>query len=102
MKEVILSADGEAMLYRVPDAVAENLETYCMEFASRWLWESLHAEGYRKKQGNMTVVSYTEEDFISYLNAWGFPEEPSLLVRGLGCDCGEAAERYPDLPRFNF
>ena len=50
----------------------------------------------------MTVVSYTEEDFISYLNAWGFPEEPSLLVRGLGCDCGEAAERYPDLPRFNF
>lgn len=102
MKEVILSADGEAMLYRVPDAVAENLEAYGMEFASRWLWESPHAERYRKKQGNMTVVSYTEADFIAYLNARVFPEEPSSLVRGLGCDCGEAAARYPDLPRFNF
>ena len=76
MKEVILSADGEAMLYRVPDAVAENLETYCMEFASRWLWESPHAEGYRKKQGNMTVVSYTEEDFIFH-----FPPEDMDEVR---------------------
>lgn len=102
MKEVILSADGEAMLCRVPDAVAENLEAYCMEFCTNWLWNSPHAEKYRMKYGKTTAVSYTEADFIAYLNAWIFPEEPSSLVRGLGCDCGEAAARYPDLPRFNF
>ena len=40
MKPVILSADGEAMLYSVPDAVAEHLEDCCMAFCTRWLWES--------------------------------------------------------------
>ena len=89
MKEVILSADGEAKLYRVPDAVAENLDTYCMEFCTDWLWKSPHAERYRMKYGNTTVVSYTEEDFIDYLNAWVFPGNPSVLVRGLGCSYGE-------------
>ena len=39
MKPVILSADGEAMLYSVPDAVAEHLEDCCMAFCTRWLWE---------------------------------------------------------------
>lgn len=102
MKEVILSADGEAKLWQVPDAVAENLEDYCLEFCSEWLWSSPQAEKYRVKSGNMTVVSYTEEDFIAYLNEWVFPEEPSSLVRGLGCDCGKASERYPALPLFNF
>ena len=40
MREVILSSDGEAMLCRVPDAVAENLEDYCRAFAENWLWQS--------------------------------------------------------------
>lgn len=102
MKEVILSADGEAKLYQVPDAVAENLEAYCMEFCADWLWTSPHAAGYRKKSGGITVVSYTEADFIAYLNAWRFPEESSVLLRGLGCCCAEIPEAYEALPRFNF
>ncbi len=37
MKEVILSADGDSIVYLVPDAVADNLEDYCLEFCSNWL-----------------------------------------------------------------
>ena len=36
MKNIILSADGDRMVYSVPDAVADNLEKYCMEFID-WL-----------------------------------------------------------------
>ena len=32
MKEVILSADGDSIVYLVPDKVADNLIEYCMEF----------------------------------------------------------------------
>lgn len=32
MKEVILSADGDSIVYLVPDEVADNLIEYCMEF----------------------------------------------------------------------
>lgn len=37
MKNVILSADGDRMVWSVPDVVAANLEEYCMEFCCRWL-----------------------------------------------------------------
>ena len=40
MKNVILSADGDRMVWSVPDVVAANLEEYCMEFCCRWLRES--------------------------------------------------------------
>ena len=33
MKEVIISADGDSVVYLVPDAVANNLEDYCIIFA---------------------------------------------------------------------
>ena len=33
MKQVLLSADGEISVYYVPDAVADALETYCLEFS---------------------------------------------------------------------
>ena len=33
LKEVILSADGDSVVYSVPDAVANNLESYCIPFA---------------------------------------------------------------------
>ena len=59
MKEIILSADGDSVLYLVPDAVAENLEEYCLKFCSDWLWNSPEAEKYRV--GN--AVCYTEADF---------------------------------------
>ena len=40
MKQVLLSADGEISVYCVPDAVADDLETYCLEFSCHWLHES--------------------------------------------------------------
>ena len=30
MKEVIISCDGDSMLYLVPDEVADNLRKYCI------------------------------------------------------------------------
>lgn len=44
MKEVILSADGDSIVYLVPDAVADNLVDYCLEFCSNWLRNSPDAE----------------------------------------------------------
>ena len=48
MKEVILSADGDSIVYLVPDVVAEHLMEYCLEFCSNWLRHSPDAEKYRK------------------------------------------------------
>lgn len=55
MKEVMLSADGDSVVYLVPAAVAENLEEYCLKFCSEWLWNDPEAEKYRDGK----AVSYT-------------------------------------------
>ena len=55
MKEEILSADGDRVVYLVPDAVADNLDEYCLELCSDWLRNSPDAEGYRIGAG----VCYT-------------------------------------------
>ena len=60
MKDVILSADGDRVVYLVPDAVADNLDEYCLEFCSDWLRNSPDAERYRVGAG----VCYTESDSI--------------------------------------
>lgn len=100
MKQVILSADGDSVVYGVPDAVADNLEKYCMEFCDGWLWHSPDAKKYRKNG----VVCYGEKDFIDYLNRYRFPEEPSVFVVNLGwTGLGEdLPEQYRALPYFNF
>ena len=35
MKEVILSADGDSIVYSVPDEVANDLRKYCIEFCDK-------------------------------------------------------------------
>ena len=72
MKQVLLSADGEISVYCVPDAVADDLETYCLEFSCHWLHESPDAARYRVKRGSAVVVCYTEKDFIEYLILMSF------------------------------
>ena len=52
--------------------------------------------------GGVEGVAYTEADFIDYLNRWVFPEEPSRVVRGLGCPFYDLPEDCRALPRFNF
>ena len=100
MKEVILSADGDSILYLVPDDVAENLEEYCLKFCSDWLWNSPDAEKYRFGIG----VCYTEADFIDYLNTYIFPDHESIMIKDLGwTDLGKnLPEEYKDCPYFNF
>ena len=100
MKEVILSADGYSVVYSVPDIVAENLEAYCTEFCTSWLWNSPDAARYRIGPG----VCYTEADFIDYLNRYLFPSEQSEPIKNLGwTQLGEnLPEAYRDHPYFNF
>ena len=47
MKNVILSSEGDSIVYSVPDTVADNLRKYCIEFCDKWLWKSPNAEKYR-------------------------------------------------------
>ena len=100
MKEVILSADGDSVLYMVPAAVADNLEEYCLKFCSDWLRNSPDAERYRA--GN--AVSYTEADFIDYLNTYIFPDCEARMIKNLGwTDLGEnLPEEYKEYPYYNF
>ncbi len=55
MKEVILSADGDLTVYSVPDAVAEHLKKYCMEFDYQLMYTPL-GEKHKNKDG---VYCYT-------------------------------------------
>ncbi|MDE6590184.1 MAG: hypothetical protein K2K53_07565 [Oscillospiraceae bacterium] len=99
MKNVILSADGDYMLYSVPDAVAGQLDEYCMEFCREWLWKSPHAEKYRKTVRGTVCVCYNEADFIAYLNQWVSPDEQSVLQENLGA---QIPEEYRNSPAFHF
>ena len=103
MKRVLLSADDEISVFSVPDEVAENLETYCLEFRCHWLYESPDAEKYRTKVGDTVGVRYSEKDFIDYLNRY-IGEEPSelLATRPEVFDEADLPEEYAGLPYFNF
>lgn len=102
MKLVILSADGDSVVYSVPDIVADHLEDYCLEFCTEWLWKSPEAEKYRRDFGGYTGVCYNEADFIAYLNQHRFPQEPSVLLKNLGWTGERLPEEYKSLPYFNF
>lgn len=100
MKEIILSADGDSIVYLVPDDVADNLEKYCLEFCNRWLRMSPKAKRYRTQHG----VCFGEADFIDYLNEFIFPMQKSVLVKNLGwTDLGNKLSlEYQHHPYFNF
>ena len=101
MKEIILSADGFARVYLVPDSVAGNLEKSCMEF-NTWMWHDPNGAKLLKESNGMKVASYTEQDFIDYLNEWVFSDEKSVLVRELDCFINEVPKEYRKTPKFNF
>ena len=100
MKNVVIGADGDRKVYSVPDVVADNLEKYCNDFCTKWLWESPHAEKYRTS----VSVCYNEDDFIEYLNTWLFPDERSVLIKNLGwIDFGDTLPKpFDECPEFNF
>lgn len=105
MKEAIISADGDSVVYLVPDIVADNLRKYCLHFGNNRIWKSPDAAKYRIKDidGEECAV-YSDSDFIDYLNEYIFPEEKSVFVKNLGwTDLGHnLPAEYKDHPYFNF
>lgn len=103
MKNILLSADSEISVFAVPDKVADNLKQYCLEFCCNWLYKSPDAAKYRVKIGKVIGVSYTEKDFIEYLNQY-ICKEPSVLITTLAnvYDENKLPKEYIGLPYFNF
>ena len=99
MKNIVLSADGERKVYSVPEAVADCLYEYCLDF-EKWIQSSPNAKKYRTRRG----YGFDEDDFIEYLNTWIFPEQKSVLVENLGwIDFeSELPKPYTGCPQFNF
>lgn len=97
LKNIVISADGDRMVYSVPNKVADNLEQYCLEFCTKWI---------RTNPNYIIndVACYNETDFIEYLNKWIFPNEQSKFVENLGQIEFDATlpEKYRDCPVFNF
>ena len=103
MMDVILSHDGEAILCRVPSEVAQNLDSFCLDFASSWVWHGPENGWFLRSFGEEQVGAiFGTADFIDYLNRWIYPEEDSRIVKGLGCFADELPEAYTHLPRYNF
>ena len=100
MKEIILSADGDSIVYSVPDAVADCLDKYCIDFCDKWLRTDPRARRYRIKGG----YCYNEADFIEYLNEYIFPEQKSVFVKNLGWTAlgKNLPPEYSKHPYFNF
>ncbi len=100
MKNVILSADGDRIVYSVPDEVSSNLKVYCLDFIE-WLKTSLEGEKYYiKKYG---VFAFDESDFIEWLNKYKFPNKPSFFVENLGnISQKNLPEHCKKYKRFNF
>ena len=100
MKEVILSCDGDSIVYLVPDEVADNLRKHCIFFADKWMKRSPNDKKF-KING---VWCFNETDFIDYLNEVAFPEQKSILIKNLGwTDLGKNLPiEYKNHPYFNF
>ncbi len=100
MKEVILSAGGDSVVYLVPDEVANRLHEYCIAFCYEWMRKSPHAKKFRING----VYCFDEADFIDYLNQYIFPDQKSIFVKNLGwTDLGQNLPRkYRNHPNFNF
>lgn len=100
MKEIIISADGDSMVYLVPDEVADNLSVYCITFCDEWMKNSPDAKKYRIND----VYCFDETDFIEYLNQYIFPEQKSIFVKNLGWTSlkDNLPTEYQNHPYFNF
>lgn len=105
MKEIILGADSDSMIYLVPDEVADNLAEYCLDFCERWLPTSPEAVKYRKigDEGEF-LLCYSDSTFIDYLNEHLFPEYKSIFVRNIGWTNFDEniPGKYKGLPYFFF
>ena len=97
MKQILLSTDGPASLYEVPENVAENLCKYCIDFLY-WVHDAPETEHFRKEG------YYSEEEFINYLNAKVNPDssDKARFIRTIENSTTRIPEQYKNLPHFNF
>ena len=102
MKNILLSADGEISVYRVPDYAADELDEYCETFF-RWMKESPDAQRYRFNVNGVACVQYDETDFIRYLNEYVCNERSEIIETLAGVyDEKSVPEKYRGLPYYNF
>ena len=90
MKEVILSADGDSIVYLVPDAVADNLEDYCLEFCSNWLRNSPDAENPANHMYNVTLnLKNSTNSSLLQLRVWDedAPLNPLTMASSSSFNC---------------
>ncbi len=99
MKNIVISADGDRMVYSVPDEVGKNLRKYCMEFLD-WLYTNPKADKYR--MGG--AYCYNEQAFVEYLNKIVYKKEVCIFVENLGwIDFNlPLPDKYKDCQFFNF
>lgn len=98
MKQIILSADGCRSIYRVPDAVADDLKSYIDEFLE-WMYDGPGKEKYFDGHG----FRYDETAFIDYLNSRRLGPKSELTEKLDGVfQIEDVPERYRGLPNFNF
>ena len=102
MKEVLLSHDSKVLMYYVPDEVADQLQEYCLEFATNWIWKNPNGAKLLKNIRGEVGAVYGAPDFIDYLNEWLFPEQKSRFIKQLDFYHYELPEKYKEYPRFNF
>lgn len=97
MKHILLSTDGLASLYEVPDKIAENLLRYCLDFR-KWVHYGPKAKQFRKEG------YYPEEEFINYINTVVNPNYiyKARFIKTIENSACEIPEKYKDLPYFNF
>ncbi|MBR4308955.1 MAG: hypothetical protein IKT58_05075 [Oscillospiraceae bacterium] len=79
MKHIVLGTGDELAVYAVSDAVAEELEGYCLKFLD-WMENNVRAQKFLLFGG----LNYTAEDFMDYLNTRVFPKETAVFVEKLG------------------
>lgn len=103
MKKVLLSHDYEMTMYLVPEAVADNLEKYCMYFCGEWIWKNPNGEKLLiTMEDGEKCAMYGAQEFIDYLNDYAFPDQKSVLAAEMDFNCDGIPEEYKDIPWFNF
>ena len=98
MKNILLSADSEVVVYSVPEEVINNLDKYLNDF---WKWmKNGQKETEKYRMGG--ALCYNQSDFIDYLNT--IFEKKSIEVENLGWieSEEELPDKYKDLVWFNF
>ena len=102
MKHLILSADGDRMVYLVPDDVADHTGKYVRLFYS-WMKVSRQAKHLRRKMGAQIGYCFNEQDFVDWLNHHKFRDTPCVFVKNLGfINPLRFPDEYKDCPWFNF